>query len=387
MKQNRSGQGEVQALDKRGKTITIKINGKDRPVQGDKQIKDNGQKKKIIQEEQIEKPKSDKEIVSSFHINNNSSGDRIKVYPLGNEAAVNESAAAQEQPEESFDWVLPDPVEEKNIKEYKIAPQQAKKPKKKSIGISVWNSKTKKNNRLYTTIIMNVLFAVLLGTAFGVTFLKFLPSEPQTTAPAATQPKSGPTAENPAVGKESLELTPIPTFIVQNGIFTKEADAKERMKLLVDQGVSAELFPVNGQFAVYLATAVSIEAAKQQAEALKDKGVEVFAKPFEISGGTAAGLTGAESGFIQQAPEIYSILMSGPAASPEEVKKAGDFQGMISKIEDKSIKDKNVLKAKASIERAGAAFINYQKSKDANQLAEMEKSLLAFLSAYHSIGK
>lgn len=60
---------------------------------------------------------------------------------------------------------------------------------------------------------------------------------------------------------------------------------------------------------------------------------------------------------------------------------------MISKIEDKSIKNPTVLKAKASMERAGAAFISYQKGKDANQLAEMEKSLLAFLSAYQSIGK
>jgi stage II sporulation protein B len=39
------------------------------------------------------------------------------------------------------------------------------------------------------------------------------------------------------------------------------------------------------------------------------------------------------------------------------------------------------------MERAGAAFTSYQKSKDANQLAEMEKSLLSFLSAYQSIGK
>ncbi|MBT2684565.1 hypothetical protein [Bacillus sp. ISL-37] len=373
-------------MDKQGKTITIKINGKDRPVHADKKMQDNGNKKKPKQEESFEKPKYDKEKSSSYQINE-SHGDRSKVYPLDNDAALNETAAAQEQAEESFDWILPDPVEEEIIKEYKIAPKQEKKPKKKGIGISVWNTKSKKNNRHYTTIIMNVLFAVLLGTAFGVTFLKFLPSEPDTATPAVTTPKAGQAAESPAAGKESIELTSIPTFVVQNGVFTKEADAKVRMNLLDGQGVTAELFPVNGKFAVYLATAGSIEAAKQQAEALKAKGVEVFAKPFEISGGTAAGLTAAESEFLQQAPEIYPILMSGSAAAPEEVKKAESYQNMISKIEDKSIKNPTVLKAKASMERAGAAFISYQKSKDANQLAEMEKSLLTFLSAYQSIGK
>ncbi|WP_226677419.1 SPOR domain-containing protein [Mesobacillus jeotgali] len=371
-------------MDKQGKTITIKINGKDRPVQGDKKIKGNGTIKKPKQEE---KPKYDNEKSSSYQIDE-IRGDKSTVYPLDNDAALNESAAAQEQTEESFDWILPDPVEEEIIKEYKIAPKQEKKPKKKSIGISVWNTKTKKNNRLYTTIIMNVLFAVLLGTAFGVTFLKFLPSEPDTAAPAVTTPKSGPAAESPAAaGKESLELKSIPVFIVQNGVFTTEAAAKERVSLLAGQGVTAELFPVSGQFAVYLGTAGSIEAAKQQAEALKAKGVEVFAKPFEIAGGTAAGLTAAESEFLKQAPDIYPILMSGTGAAPEEVKKAESYQNMLSKIEDKSIKDPTVLKAKASMERAGAAFISYQKSKDANQLAEMEKSLLTFLSAYQSIGK
>ena len=370
-------------MDKQGKTITIKINGKDRPVQGDKET--TGSIKKPKQEELIEKRKYDKEKSSSYQVKDNG-GDRSKVFPLDNDAALNETAAAQEKAEESFDWILPDPVEEEIIKEYKIAPKQEKKKKKKSIGISVWNTKNKRNNPLYTTIIMNVLFAVLLGTAFGVTFLKFLPSEPETAAPAVTQPKAGQAEEKPAGGKESLELKSIPTFIVQNGIFTTEAAAKERVNLLDGQGVKSELFPVNGQFAVYLGTAGSIEAAKQQAEALKAKGVEVFAKPIEIAGGTAAGLTAAESEFLKQAPEIYTILMSGSAA-PEQVKQVENYHAMISKIEDKSVKDQTVLKAKASMERAGASFISYQKSKDANQMAEMEKSLLAFLSAYQSLGK
>ncbi|WNF21883.1 SPOR domain-containing protein [Mesobacillus jeotgali] len=373
-------------MDKQGKTITIKINGKDRPIQADKKVLNDNSKKKYNQEGPIENRQIDQPKSSNYQINNLRE-DRSKVYPLENEAALNESAAAQEQTEESFDWILPDPVEEEIVKEYKIAPTEKKKQKKKSIGISVWNPKIKRNNRLYTTIIMNILFAVLIGTAFGVTFLKFLPAESDTATPAVTQPKAGQAEEKPAGGKESLELKPIPTFIVQNGIFTTEAGAKERVDLLAGQGVTAELFPVNGQFAVYLGASGSIEAAKQQAEALKAKGVEVFAKPFEIAGGTAAGLTAAESEFLKQAPEIYSILLNGSAAGAEDVKIVEDYQAMLSKIEDKSVADKAVLKAKASMESASGAFASYQKTKDANQLGEVEKSLLAFLSAYQTIGK
>jgi stage II sporulation protein B len=386
MKQNRNGQGEVQALDKHGKTITIKINGKNRPVQEDRQDHQNGIEKKKQKEDKVENSKIEKENSGKFPIND-LRDDRGKVYPLDNEAALNETAAAQEKTEEDFDWILPDPVEQEIVKEYKIAPKQQKK-KKKSLGISVWNTKTKRSNRFYTTIFVTVFLAVLLGTAFGITFLKFVASEQDTTAlPTVSAPKEGSPAKNPASGGEELKLKPIPVFIVQNGIFTTEDGAKERVKLLADKGVTAEQFSVNGQFAVYLGTAGSIEAAKQQAEALKAKGVEVFAKPFEIPGGTAAGLNANEAKFLQQAPELYSIMVSGSQASPEEVKKAEDFNALLGKIADKNIKDQNIFKAKASMEKASDSFASYQKSKDANQLEEMEKSLLSFLSAYQAIGK
>jgi stage II sporulation protein B len=367
MKQNRNGQEEVQALDKQGKTITIKINGKDRPVREDKLIHQK-------EDPEIKMNPLDKDEVESW------------VFPIDRDEAINETAAAQEQAEESFDWILPDHVEEEIVKEYKIAPKQAKNKKKNSLGISVWNNKIKRNNRLFTTIFVTVFFAVLLGTAFGVTILKFVTADTESVTPVSTPAKTPPAAEQPAAGSESLELTSIPAFVIQNGIFTTEDAAKERVNLLSGQGVTAEIFPSNDQFAVYLGMGGSIEEAKQKSEALKAKGVEVFAKPIEISGGKADGLTADEAKFMAQAPEIYAILSNGNTAAPESIKKVEDYQAILSKITDKSVKDKHVLKAKASIERASAAFIGYQKTKDANQLAEMQNGLLAFLSAYQSIG-
>ncbi|MCM3683597.1 VOC family protein [Mesobacillus subterraneus] len=355
-------------MDKHGKTITIKINGKDRPIKEDKLIhkqEDAGIKINPL----------DKDEVESW------------VFPNDRDEAIYETAAAQEQVEESFDWILPDPVEEEAVKEYKIAPKQAKKQKKKGLGISVWNTKTKRNNRLYTTIFITVFFAVLLGTAFGVTILKFVKEDSQTIRSVVSPPAAKPVEEKPAAVSESLELQPISVFIIQNGIWGSEEAAKEGLNLLAGQGVTGEIFPVNGKFAVYLGTADSIEAAKQQAKALEAKGVKVFAKPFEISGGTATGRTAEEEKFLQQAPEIYAILISGAGASPEAVKKVEDYHAMLSKIADKSVTDKTILKAKASLERASGTFLGYQKSKDANQLAEMEAGLLSFLAAYQSIGK
>jgi stage II sporulation protein B len=360
MKQNRNGQEEVQALDKQGKTITIKINGKDRPVR---------EEKRLVHDE-----------------------DESQYVQSHREEALKETAASQESAEadDSFDWILPDPIEEEVLKEYKIAPKQAKKPKK-NIGISVWNKKPTRNNRLYSTIFITVFFAVLLGTAFGVTILKFVTADTDQVAPAVT--KVNPEPEKPDTGtgtgtaKDSVQLNNISAFVIQNGIFTTEEAAKERVNLLAGKGVAAEIFPVNGQFAIYLGMAGSIEDAKQISNTLKDKGIEVFAKPVEITGGTAADVTAEEGKFLEKAPEIYGILSSGKADSPEVIKKVVEYQIMLSEIPDKSIEDKNILKAKASIERASKAFSDFQKSKDKNQLADMQSNLLAFLSAYQSISK
>ncbi|RSD23311.1 hypothetical protein [Mesobacillus subterraneus] len=363
-------------MDKQGKTITIKINGKDRPLMDERESGSAAAEKS---------PKD--EIKSNVYPINIGQENKSKVYPIDRDEAIKETAAAQEQAEDHFDWILPDPVEEEIVKEYKVAPKQPKKQKKKGIGISVWNTKIKRNNRLFTTIFVTVFFAVLLGTAFGVTILKFVTADSQAVTPVSTPPAAAPSEEKPAAGSESVELKPISVFIIQNGIWGTEEAAKEGLNLLTGQGVKGELFPVNGKFAVYVGTAGSIEAAKQQAKVLEAKGVKVFAKPFEIPGGTAAGLTADEAKFLQPAPEIYSILIDGGGASPEAVKKVEEYHTMISKIADKNVKDKSVLKAKASIERASGTFLSYQKTKDANQLAEMESGLLSFLAAYQSIGK
>ena len=339
-------------MDKHGKTITIKINGKDRHIKKEKQIEEN-------------------ENGSHF-------------YPGDRDEALNETAAAQESVEESFDWVLPDPIEEEIVKEYKIAPKQPKK-QKKNLGISVWNKKNNRKNGLYTTIFLTVFFAVLLGTAFGVTILKLVTADSVVEEPVTSKVDAAP--EKVPAGGESLELNKIDAFVVQNGVFTTEEAAKERVNLIGAQGISAEVFPVNGKYAVYMGTASSIEEAKQLGETIKAKGVEVYAKPAVIQGGAAVALTPEEVEFLQKVPEIYPILSSGIAETPEVLKKIEDYQASLSKIADKDIKDKNVLKAKASIEKASGAFVAYQQTKDGKQLAEIQNGLLSFLSAYQSIGK
>lgn len=332
-------------MDKQGKTITIKINGKD------------------------------------HHLNQGPPFDEKGEGFDSRGAALIESAASQESAEDSFDWILPDPSEPEDIHEYKIAPTQQKKQKKKA-GLAVWNKKSNQNKGVLATIVLTVFFAILLGSAFGVTILKFVTADSEAKIPAIS--KAVPSEEKPAAGSETLKLGMISTFVIQNNIFSKEALAEEMRKSIVAKGIRAEIFPVNGQYAIYMGAASSLEEAKKAGEMIKAKGVDLYAKPVEIGGGTSAALTGDEVNFLKQAPEIYAALLSGGA---EHLPRVQEFQTVLSKIADEKTKDQNILKAKSGIESASKAFVSYQQSKDENQLKEMHDGLLSFLSGYQAIGQ
>lgn len=332
-------------MDKQGKTITLKINGKDHHLNQGPPFDENGE---------------------GF----DSRG-----------AALIESAASQESAEDSFEWILPDLSEPEDIHEYKIAPKQQKKQKKQA-GLAVWNKKSNQNKGVLATIILTVFFAILLGSAFGVTILKFVTADSEAKIPAIS--KAVPREEKPAAGSETLKLGLIPAFVIQNNIFSNEAAAEEMRKSIVAKGISAEIFTVKGQYAIYMGVASSLEEAKKDGETIKAKGVDMYAKPVEIGGGTSASLTADEADFLKQAPEIYAVLLSGSA---EHVPRVQEFQTGLSKISDKNTKDQNLLKAKSSIESASKAYVSFQQSKDENQLDEIHNGLLSFLAAYQAIGQ
>ena len=153
-------------MDKHVKAITIKINGKDHPIN----------------------------LENTFgNVEANNKG-----------AAITEIAASQESLEDRFDWILPDRAEEETLQEYIIAPKQYSK-QKKSPGIAIWNKKNNRNKGAYATIILTIFFAILLGSAFGVTILKLVTADTEAKLPVSTKVDSVP--EKTPAGSESLKLS------------------------------------------------------------------------------------------------------------------------------------------------------------------------------------
>ncbi|PLR93716.1 SPOR domain-containing protein [Bacillus sp. T33-2] len=342
-------------MDKPGKTVTIKINGKDHHFKNVQQENKKPRKKK--------QQRLPEQRVASW-----------------------QTAAAQE--EESFDWILPDIVPSDGLKETKAA-VEPKKHQKNGVRLPALN-KSSKQNEVFSRIFLTVLFAVILGTSIGFIILKLVTSEaapevqnkPETPVLEKTEEEAG---GNTAAVTGTAPLKPISTYVVQGGVYTTEDGANDIAKTIEAKGIPVKVFPSNGKFALLLAAADSLQRAKQLSTDLKSKGIDVFAKPLEIGSASLSGLKKDEQKIVETTPEMFALL-SG-AGSEEAGKKVADLQANLNKIPDKNISHKELKTIKSSLQQASASFLSYQKTKDEGKNAEMQNELLSVLASYQTLGK
>jgi stage II sporulation protein B len=339
-------------LDKQ-KTITIKINGKDRPYKKDGADQDKAKE----QGEDVFRPK-----VSSWK----------------------EMAASKEPAEESFEWILPDPVEKIEAKQQGVS-KAPKKPKQLGVRLPAIN-KGGKFNGVLPRVFLTILVAVVLGSGFGLIVLKTIKSGPaEEAAPLVKQPAQ--TAETPAgTGGASVELPAISTFVVQGGAWSTSELAEAAVKDLEGKGFNAVAVPSNDKFAVLLAAAGSLDEAKTMGSELESKGAEVYSRAHEIPAGSLASLTKEESEVLKLAPALFQALVSG-SADDDGIKKAQDQLSILQSINQKNINNKDIVAVKKHLEQGTSAFLAYQTSKSENDRNTLQQENLAFLASWQALGK
>ncbi|EIJ79041.1 hypothetical protein PB1_15824 [Bacillus methanolicus PB1] len=347
-------------MDKRekGQTITIKINGKDRPFK-EAHSEDADTKKKTEYNKRLDKD----EYVTRY-----------------------ETAAAEESLEESFDWILPELTDEPKVAEKKIADETIKNKNKGWSGAA--NRKTSQG--IFTSIFFSVFLAILLGVSFGLILLKSVITD--NSAEEIEEPIPAADEVKPAAGTASANVPPISAFIVQEGVYST-SEAAEKAKSAVEQkGAPAHIVNMNEQFFVYLSVADSMENAKEIGSGLKSNGINVFAKPLDFGGKQLSGLQETERKLLESAPALYEILARAASEASltnsisretaESLNKQGE---VIFQIEEAALKNNNLKKLRDrlvnAIERANAI----QKSTELEKVKELQNELLSFLAAYQSL--
>ncbi|MCM3669911.1 SPOR domain-containing protein [Mesobacillus maritimus] len=335
-------------MDKQN-TINIKINGKDRPLNEDKPKQDS---KSQEQTETNSKPK-------------------IKAW--------DETAAAKDSTEDSFDWVLPE-----NIGETKPG-TKAKKEVQRGMRLPGLpkNMKTLKKSRqnvpMVQGVVLNILLAVVIGLGFGTIILKTVqstPSDQVATEVVAPAPQKE-TGAAGTTGAESVEVSAISTFVVQGGAFSQQESANNVATELKGKGIEAAPVEVNGQFLLLLGTASSIEEAKALGEEYASKGADVFAKQLDLASFSVSNLSKEEREVLTIAPKLFASLSSGDQSQAKSVE---EQVAKLKAIDSKKLKNEQVVAAKKHLEQGASALL-------AKNNTELQKENIAFLSSWQSLGK
>lgn len=354
-----------QTLDKPGdfKTITIKINGKESP----------------IQEEHKQSPKKEENDIPVL--------EKSPLHAV-EKVTEQETAAAQEaQEEDEFEWILPEIEDDDELKEYTIMTQSKAKKGKGYKGSPL---KGPRKKGVLPSIILTIFLAVLLGGSLGILMLKMVISD------SANEPSTGPvTEEKPneeqsQTGQASIELPSITAFVIQGGAFSTPENAEVEEQIMAAKGVPTKVIEIDNQAYIYVGLADNLENAKSLETQVESKGIDPFVKEVAFGGATLAGLQESEKNILELAPPLYQLLTeiitTASLSNSISSDRLDSLNGQLEKWNGlKADENEQVKQIKAELDGASENIKSYGEKNDASLLINAQQHLLNFLGVYNQL--
>jgi len=294
-----------------------------------------------------------------------------------------ESAAAVE-PEEGFDWILPEDDEESL---FVLTEKKKPKPGLFSFG-NGWMTPSKKKPMLFLqSYLIPIICAVIIGTSLGIVVLKTIAGTTTGTqlsegeAVPADAPKE---TEKAAKEKKTASVvTEIKTYLVQGGIFTTKEAAAEIQQKVADKNVPAEIFQQDDQYVLYLGASNTLEDSKKLAVFLKTYGVDVFWKEVTIK----SGAKDKEQKLLAEMVPVYQQLTEASSAQlldAESTLNQEKFDKQLAglKTDVKAASSASLSEAFNQLTAAAELHRQYQSSQEKTQLLQTQDKLLLFLQNY-----
>jgi stage II sporulation protein B len=346
-----------------GNTITIKVNGEYQNFNEESQNYDSEMSKSTV----------------STVIN----GDP-DVYE---ENVFLEAAATQEPVDESFDWIIPESSED-DIEEYtNVQKPTSKKSSNKKLASISKNSKGN-NSRAFGPFLISGIFAILIGTTFGIMMLKVMSppvkkagSQPRVTENAGTNQATTTTTTT------TTTIKSLTTYVVQGGLYSSKDSAKDAVNQSTAIGVPAKSIEIDGKEYLFLGIADSQDSAKSLGSLVKTKGFnDAFAKPLEVGEKKVSDLNDTEKSFLEAVPQIYQSLVKMTASGilTKTISETSTKE-MDQQLSTNGIKAEKIKQLQAELTSAKEKVNAFQKSKDSKSLSDAQQHLLNFLSVYYSL--
>lgn len=353
-------------MDKPGndKTITIKINGKDRFLH--------------------EKNKVGPLINKGF--------EEKSEYNDIEDLTAQETAAGQElKDDDEFDWILPELDEEEELKEYKIA--TTKKAKKSKPVYEVFSTPKKKpaKKSIIPSIVLTVFLAILVGSSLGVLLLQMVISEKAVEVGGTPVEEETPVAGGgEETGTITADIPVISGFVVQGGAFSSAEAAKAEADNISAKGVPVTAIEMEERAFLFVGVADNLPNAKALGILLQNNNVETFAKEVTFGGESMGELHEGDKDLLEQAPALYQTLSTlTTTASLHNTLSSESVDSLNTQLEKwnglENPEGEGVQQLKSEMDKAIENMTSYIENKDVNVLPTIQQHLLNFLAIYHAL--
>ncbi|MGE7601040.1 hypothetical protein ACQKL5_00925 [Peribacillus sp. NPDC097675] len=291
-------------------------------------------------------------------------------------------AAGEEQPDDSFEWILPEDSPENKIV---LVPTPPKKKMPKLIGFGT-SSVKRPNNRSVKTFMIAVFCAILFGSVLGLIAVNTITKEKAADAPVETAitTTATPPVEKKNDGGAKEKGAELKTFLVQGGMFSSEDAAKKIQGRIMEKQVPAEVFKLEDSYYLFLGSAENLISSKELALFLKSYDVDVFWKEIDLK---ATGISTEEEKPLETMKGIYSSLSEFSATelrgkeatwNPETLKKDMD------KLKAEKLSS-DLSQMNTHLTAAAKLVNDYEVSKKEEQLLKAQGELLKFLKGFQSM--
>ncbi len=234
------------------------------------------------------------------------------------------------------------------------------------------------------SLLAAALVAALVGMAFGMTVLRIIPKEKSASSPASeamtelTKPETAAGEE----GRESVVRAPFSIAVIQAGVYSNAAAAKQASESIKTAGVPVV---VAGQkpAALYIAVGADKETLRTVNDQYRQRVPSTYVKELSFAAEAAARRSEA----IQKGEVLYENMAAVSAALLGGRKAGEDDWQALQKAYDALEKsnassDKTVGRYVEALKQAYVALAAYKERRDEALLAKAQQQLLEALAAY-----
>ncbi|WP_110111492.1 SPOR domain-containing protein [Bacillus sp. CGMCC 1.16541] len=318
--------------------------------------------------------------------------NKISIKINGEEKTISEDQNVKKEPlpqteSDEFTWVLPEKQDEKivSIEDLRHVKQSKKPLKKKSFSPS--------HTSIMKKIVLVVSLAVVVGVGLGMFSLKVMTNNEEVVSITNSEEPSvetgGSLSESPAKTPTKQD-EPVKTvkaqslYVVQAGVFSSKESGETAQKEMKEKGYTATSVASGENRLLLVGMGSEAALTKQLGESYKAKGEEVYVKEYGLP--TSGSLSQKDVDVMEKIqPILVSLSMeSNRSMLGQKLEAFKSEKESLTELE-KATSNKEIQALITHLLKANDALLKYEKSTSEQEAKVSQQQLLDGLQQYVTI--